>query len=330
MSELRIQHVTHAFALAEPVSQLEPVRQRGQVLAWRVCTRDGPVLIKRIWADDELPWRDQLEAAMEVEALGVRAGIDTPQPIVPREPIFGTVALIRGHGLFRAFPFLQHRPLADSDDVTHWVGRTMALMHGLRRLDRRPAPNWWYGQFPPVTTEQWLTWLAQGEAHHCSWAPLLRDRLDFILGLARAVVRTFDATPPYVMSHRDVEPWNVLITDRGPVLIDWDTTGPESARLEAAYVFVVFARRGQAEPSEELIRRAHSAYVTAGGDPLIAKPGLLDRMIGVELARLESALGRSFDVQEADDKTRARLDRLPATVANVRRWEGIFARLEAR
>lgn len=327
MAELRVEDVVAAFGLAEPIGRLELVRQRGQVLAWRVATGNGPVLIKRFWADDELPWRDQLEPAMEIEALAVGAGIDTPAPIVPRQPVFGTVAQIAGQGLFRAFPFLEHRPLADADDVADWVGRTTALTHRLRRLDRHPAPNWWYGQFPPVPAEQWRTWLAEGEAQRRVWAPLLRERLNLVLDLANVVVRTFDATPPYVLSHRDIEPWNVIVSDRGPMLIDWDTTGPESAPLEAAYVFTVFARRGRDEPDEQLVRRSHNAYVASGGDPLIAKTGLLDRMIGFELARLAAALGRFFDVGESDETTQARLDRLPTTVANVRRWEAIFTRL---
>lgn len=327
MAGLQIDDVTGAFALVEPISRLEPVRERGQVLAWRVSTGAGPVLLKRLWAEDELPWRDQLESAMEIEALAVQAGIDTPRPIMPREPVFGTVARITGQGLFRCYPFLEHRALADSDDVAPWLGRTMALTHGLRPLDRRPPPNWWYGQFPPVAARQWVDWLAAGEAEHRAWAPLLRERLDLILELAGAVVRTFQATPPYVMSHRDVEPWNVLVTGRGPVLIDWDTSGPESAPLEAAYVFVVFARRGRQEPDEELVRRAHAAYVAAGGHPLVAKRGLLDRMIGFQLGRLAGALGRFFDVQEPDEDTAVRLDRLPTLVEGVRRWEEMFIRL---
>lgn len=301
------------------------MRQRGQVEAWRLDTAAGRMLVKRFWADDELPWRDELEQAMEMEQLAIAAGIDSPPPIPPARPAFGSVARIDGYGLFRAFPYLEHRPLANADDVAEWIGATLARTHQLRRLPTRPAPNWWYCQHPPVAQEQWRSWLDQGEAAGSSWAPALRTHLDLVLEQSHQVVETFNRTPPYVLSHRDVEPWNVLMTDDRPFLIDWDTTGPESAPLEAAYVFITFARRGRTEPDPELVRRSHAAYVAAGGHPIEAHTGILDRMIGFQLARLAGTLGSFFDVKDDDDKVRDRIERLPATVANARAWEALLA-----
>jgi hypothetical protein len=98
-----------AFGLEQPVGPAQTVRQRGQVQAWSISTSVGRVLVKRFWADDELPWRDQLELAMQIEQKALAAGIDTPSPIRPVRPVFGSVARIDGHGLFRAFPFIEHR-----------------------------------------------------------------------------------------------------------------------------------------------------------------------------------------------------------------------------
>lgn len=316
--------MAEAFGLADPVGSADPVRQRGQVQAWRVPTGSGPVLIKRFWADDELPWQDQLEVAMETERRAVNAGIDTPPPIEPVQPLFGSVARIDGHGLFRAFPFVEHRPLTDDDDIAEWIGTTLAVIHGLQRLDRRPAPNWWYCQFPPVPANQWQRWLQEGEASDAAWAPALREQLGLVLDQARNVVATFNASSPYALSHRDVEPWNVLIAHGGPLLIDWDTTGPESIPLEAAYVFITFAKRGRDHPDPQLVHRSHQAYVAAGGQPLTAAPGLLDRMIGQHLSKIAGSLGHFFDTHDDEQKIRARIDRLPETVANARRWEHLF------
>ncbi|MFI7601458.1 phosphotransferase [Actinoplanes sp. NPDC049681] len=41
------------------------------------------------------------------------------------------------------------------------------------------------------------------------------------------------AAGDYVSTHRDVEPWNVLMTGSGPALVDWDTAGPEMVRRVA-------------------------------------------------------------------------------------------------
>jgi Ser/Thr protein kinase RdoA (MazF antagonist) len=329
VTDISADAVAEAFALERPIGPLVVMRQRGQVIAWRIETGSGPVLVKRFWAEPDLPWRDQLELALEVEQLAVRTEIDTPAPIDPVHPEFGTVARIDGLGFFRAFPFVEHRPLADADDIAEWVGGTLARTHQLRRLEFPPQPNWWYCQHPPVAPQQWRVWLESGEAQGNSWAPALRTHHDLIVSLATQVVETFVASPPHVLSHRDVEPWNVLIPldDQPPMLIDWDAAGPESAPLEAAYVFTVFARRGHDDPDLEQVQRAHAAYVAAGGQPLGARPRILDRLIGIELAKLASAIGRFFDAPEADDRTRDRLDQLPTTVANIRRWEKVFAQL---
>jgi hypothetical protein len=324
VTELTVAAMAEAFDLADPVGPANPVRQRGQVEAWRVSTGSGPVLVKRFWADDKLPWQDQLEVAMEIERLAINVGIDTPPPIEPVRPLFGSVARIDGHGLFRAFPYIEHRPLSDDDDIAEWIGTTLAVTHGLQRLDYRPAPNWWYCQHPPVPPDQWQRWLQEGEASDAAWAAELREHLDLVMEQARRVVATFNASPPYALSHRDVEPWNVLIAEGRPLLIDWDATGPESIPLEAANVFITFARMGRDEPDPQLVRRSHQAYVAAGGQPIKAKLGLLDRMIGQHLSKIAGSLGNFFDSQDDGPKVRERINRLPETVANARKWEQLF------
>jgi hypothetical protein len=87
-----------AFGLGQPLGPAQPVRQRGQVQAWSITTSAGRVLVKRFWADEVLPWRDQLERAMQIEQKAIEAGIDTPPPIHPTRPMFGSVARIDGHG----------------------------------------------------------------------------------------------------------------------------------------------------------------------------------------------------------------------------------------
>lgn len=319
--------IAEAFGFPPPIGPLEPMPPRGFKQTWRLDTGAGCMLVKKFWPLDELPdFRDQFERAMVFEQEAVRAGIDTPALIAPARPVFGTVARIDGHGLFRAFPYLQHRPLADDDDIVEWIGTTLARIHQLRRLETRPDPNWWYGQAPPVPPGQWLSWLEEGERTGMSWARALRSHLEFVLEQASRVVATFNASPPYVVSHLDVEPQNVLVTDDGPVLIDWDATGPESASLQAAYVFVDFARRGRDEPDTMSVRRAHEAYVAAGGKPLIAREGLLDRVIGRHLATITTALNGYFEGGHSEEQIRARIENLPAIVAKVRAWEQLLAK----
>ena len=326
MTGVRPDAVAEAFGFPPPIGALESMPQRGFKQIWHMDTGAGPMLVKQFWPYDELPhFRDRFERAMEFERLAVRAGIDTPAPVTPAQPVFGTVARIHGHGLFRAFPYLQHRPLADDDDIAEWLGTTLAHIHRLHQLDRRPEPHWSYAQRPPVPQAQWLSWLENGERTGMSWARALRNHLEFVLDQASRVVETFNTSPPYVVSHNDVGPGNILMTDDGPVLIDWDDAGPESAPLEAAYVFLTIARRGRDKPDPESIRQAHAAYVAAGGKPLVAREGTLDRVIGQHLATITTPLRGYFAGGHSEEQIRARIEGLPAVVAKVRAWERILA-----
>ena len=313
--------IAEAFGLAGPIGRLHPLPQRGFVRAWRLRTGSGQVLIKNFWPHDELPWQGSLETAMELQQRAVRTGIDTPEPIMPVEPVFGSVGRVEGHGLFRAYPYIEHRPLAD-EDVAGWLGQTLAGIHRLWPLEARPAPNWWYGQDPPLPDDQWRAWLDEGEQAGTCWAPALRQHLDLVLEQSDQVITTFDTSPPYVISHLDVEPQNILITDGHPVLIDWDSAGGESVPLETAYVLVGFARRHR-DPVDR-IRHSHRAYRRAGGAALPDRPQLLDREIGRHLASIATALSGFYAGGHRPEQIRERIDRLPAVVARARAGEELI------
>ncbi|GAB3418364.1 phosphotransferase enzyme family protein [Flindersiella endophytica] len=326
MTDVTAEALAEAFGLTPPIGNLEPLPHRGFKQFWCLDTGDGRVLVKQFWPYDDLPWRDRYERIMELERRALRAGIDTPAPLVPVRPAFGSVARIEGYGLFRAFPYVRHRTVGRDDDLAEWAGATLAHIHQLWPLDTRPDPNWWYGQDPRVPHGQWLDWLDEGERDGRSWAPALREQLDFVLDQSTRVLATFNASPPYVVSHLDFKPSNVLLAGDRPIVIDWDSAGWESVPLESAYVFVDFAGRAHGlDPDPEVIRRAHAAYIAAGGEPLVVRTGSLDRVIGQHLATITTALGGYFQGGHSEEQIRARIEYLPKVVAKARSWEQTLA-----
>ncbi|HVX42887.1 MAG TPA: aminoglycoside phosphotransferase family protein [Mycobacteriales bacterium] len=322
--------VADAFDLAGPTAPLRPLRHVSQE-TWRLDTGSGSALVKRFWTGPEVPWRTDLEAAMALEERALAAGIETPEPLRPRSPQFGAAAHIPGYGVFRAYPFLEHRPLEPADDITAWAGTTLARIQQLEPpLLQTPPPNWWFNQFPACPPEQWEQWREQGHEQRISWAPALDRNLPLLLEVGDRILETFRQAGPHVMTHRDFEPWNILIVPAGPLLIDWDVAGPDSAGLEAAHVLISFARQGQDEPDPERVRRGVQAYRDAGGHP-ISRPNALARTIGMRLARITQRLAVSLgadlpsvDSAKAADQARTRIEEFPAAVANADRWSELL------
>lgn len=319
--------VADAFDLGRPDGPMTSGSPSSQE-TWRLDTATGSFLVKRFWRGADVPWRVTLERAMEFEALALRAGIDSPPPVVPTNPQFAAAASIDGLGIFRAYPYLEHRPLVPDDDITDWYATTLARIQQLEPpLTYEPAPTWWYNQFPAVPPEQWRSWVEQGRQAGRSWAVALAERLDAIVELSTRVVDAFNAGPPWVMTHRDFETWNILMVPAGPgwrpVLVDWDVAGPDSAALEAAHVLTEYATHGREFPDTGRLRRGVDVYHGEGGAALDATADILARRLGMRIAHIAGRVRSSLDASSVEAQARADgaladyLEGLPAFVAEV-------------
>jgi hypothetical protein len=148
----------------------------------------------------------------------------------------------------------------------------------------------------------------------------MANRRDDLTEATRWVAGAFARADDYVLTHRDLEPWNVLMTPAGPVIVDWDGAGPDSAGLVAAHAAYAFG--GGHGP---LTDRANAAYVAHGGR-LPPPADRLARRAGLMLSRLAErilwTLGRTdpgrFTIDELDRTATDRLRDLPAFVADLR------------
>jgi len=319
--------VAEAFGLGTPTHDLVPVSYRSSQ-TWRLATRDGSALIKHVAAED---WLDDFARAMGFERLALAAGISMARPIPPLPKrmnhdhgLLGFAVALDGMGWVRAYEWVDGEPLADEDDVVGWLGETLARLHQLTpTADTSRAPDWYRMDRP----EMWHGWLNDGERAGRSWAALLRLHMADVLEAAGWVARSFAAAGDYVVTHRDVEPWNVMMTGDGPVLIDWDVAGADSASLEAAHATLEFSRRGRTAPDPAAVRRTFEAYVGAGGTPF-GGPDVLARRAGLRLGRLAERLRMSLGDQDLGPRELAAVERraaeqiaeMPAFLAALRNY----------
>ncbi|MEV4345355.1 aminoglycoside phosphotransferase family protein [Actinoplanes sp. NPDC049596] len=319
--------VAAAFGLGRATGPLVPLSYRSS-RTWTLSTRDGRVLVKQ-GATEE--WREDFARAMRFEEKALAAGIAMGRPVRPPGAAFGYAVEVEGVGLVRAYEWIDGRSLDDTDDVSEWLGTTLARLHRIEPLapERGPAgegaPEW----YRLDDAEGWAGWLREGERLGKPWAPALREGMAGVVDAASWVRRVFEQAGDHVVTHRDVEPWNVLMTGKGPVLIDWDVAGPDSARLEAAQATFSFSTRA-GMPEAAVVRRTVDAYADGGG-ARFAGEDVLVRRVGLRLGRLAERLRMSLGLEPLGPHDRAtietqaveRITDLPAFVEGIK----LFARL---
>ncbi|ONI76765.1 hypothetical protein BWI15_05630 [Kribbella sp. ALI-6-A] len=296
-----------AFDLGVPVGGLEHVR-RGDTDAWRLDTTTGRYFVKgyfpttggQFHGDDLI---DQLAVAMEFERLALEAGVDMPEPITPVEPVLGWLARIEDR-LFRVHRWIDVRTPQPGGDISAWLGPTMVQVHRLQPLGRVGLPQWWRQAVQAPAT--WEGWFAEARDRHASWAGLYRDSLPHILAVTERIAELCDVAPDLVTTHGDFKIHNIVMSDLGPVLVDWDSVRADSAALEAGRVAYIF---GDGNP--EQVRKVLTAYVAAGGD------------VGWAGSDLFLSVARN-QVQVLSEQIRVSLGEAAAA-----RWMGDWAAVEA-
>jgi fructosamine-3-kinase len=254
--------IASAFGLGEPAGELVLVR-RGDTDTWRLETDGGSYFVKGYWTETGgqfVPGGliDQLRVAMAFEARALAAGVDMAEPVAPLEPVLGWATRIDDR-LVRVNRWIESRGLEPDDDIAEWLGRTMAHVHRLQPVKASGLPDWWRTALRPRT--DWEEWFAEARRRGKAWSGLAQGCLPEIIEATAGIEELCDGAPDCVTTHGDFKTHNLLITPRGPVLIDWDTVRVDSAALEAGRVAYIFGA-GELEP----MRRILTAYVEAGGD----------------------------------------------------------------
>lgn len=301
--------IAGAFEVGRPLGELHEQPSSAQQ-TWRLETTTGRFIVKRLWGADEPGWRASLADGLALERLAAERGIAMPAAVPPKQPGIGSAAEIPGHGMFRVHEWIEHRPLAATDDIATWLGETLAELHALSPQPGAPEPDW-YGIYPLSTWQQAFDGAA---ARGRSWSAIAHRRLPDIERLTDRIAQAFRKAADPVRTHCDIEPQNILITAGGPVLIDWDTGGIDSATLQVAQAALVCSFGDLSQASKTL-----AAYRAAGGSLASLGPDLLIRQAGLRLCRLhyriEADLPGMSDssrvLHPEDDQIGARLDGLP-------------------
>lgn len=214
---------------------------------YRLDTDQGSFAVKEMNVVDRRS-AYRVEDVFRFERAAFEAGIPMPEPIsaspsrlvhrwvegekVPEEPV----------------------PVA----YAYEVGQILARIHGL-------DVEWTQAADDEPTAHDWPELAERAVATGQPWAGELAANVETLQAIAR-FVDTCERPGPVVLTHRDIQPWNLLARDGHPVVIDWELAGVLDLSGELGSTALSIAKgRGFDDVRPAVFRAVLDGYVAAGG-----------------------------------------------------------------
>ena len=172
-----------------------------------------------------------------------------------------------GEDYVMLYPWLSCRPVLPpklSARHTEIVGKNLARIHvaGEALLASGIIPAEADAPGSPQPRREWGSLLADASAASpdAPWLPQLRDALPLLDELEEKAVKASPRLPRTVLSHRDLDPKNVLWEGAAPRIIDWESAGEVNPGLELAETLLYWSDDGAGGLNESLFRPMLTAY----------------------------------------------------------------------
>ena len=209
------------FSLGQTIS--EPVRLTGGLLheSWRLQTTTGFYVLKRL--NPEIMRRSKARNNFKMsEDVAMQASLYLAA-LPARRVNDQAVQMIEGSD-YLLLDWVDGKTLsADQIRPTHarQIGVQLGRLHGLSVATT--------GFSQPDTSSMPIDWngyIEEGKRQQSDWLQLLVEEQEQLQRLERLALEAKLQLPEdWIVSHRDLDPKNVLWTTNGPVLIDWESAG---------------------------------------------------------------------------------------------------------
>ncbi len=229
---------------------------------YRLDTDQGAFAVKELNLVDRR-WAYRAEDVFRFERAAFAAGIPMPEPISAGH-----------HTLVHRWVEGEKVPEAPVPAAYAFeIGEILARIHALDvAWPRVPIED-------PIS-RVWPELAARAAATGQPWADELASRVETFLGIAH-FVDTCERPGPVVLTHRDVQPWNLLAREGRPVVLDWELSGMLDLSGELGSTALSLAKGPGFDDIEPAIfRSVLDGYVTGGGVLPPAGPSWFVFMIG--------------------------------------------------
>ena len=232
---------------------------------YRLDTDQGSFAVKELNLVDRR-WPYCVEDVFRFERAAFAAGIPMPEPISASHSTL-VHRWVQGEKLPEA-------PVAAA--YAFEIGEILARIHAL------DVP-WTQTSVGDPASRDWPELAALAVATGQPWADELASQVGTLLAIAH-FVDTCERPGPVVLTHRDIQPWNLLAREGRPVVLDWELSGILDLSGELGSTALSLAKGpGFDDIQPAIFRSVLDGYVAAGGTLPPSGPSWFVFMIGAWL-----------------------------------------------
>ena len=140
------------------------------------------------------------------------------------------------------------------------MGQIVAQLHGLA-IPCRPPPE--HNRL--MDADRWMSLAAAGRNRRAGWANRIAQEVESLARIAAGPTPAQLGRDELVGSHRDLNAHNVLFSEAGLHLIDWDAAGPAWPRWERVDFGLRWAERPNRQYDERVLEAFLLGYLDGGG-----------------------------------------------------------------
>jgi aminoglycoside phosphotransferase (APT) family kinase protein len=229
---------------------------------YRLDTDQGSFAVKQLNLVDRR-WTYRVEDVFRFERAAFAAGIPMPEPISASH-----------YTLVHRWVEGEKVPEAPvSSAYAFEIGEILARIHAL-------DVAWTHVSIEDPTARDWSELAARAAATGQPWADELASHVETFLAMAH-FVDTCERPGPVVLTHRDIQPWNLLAREGRPVVLDWELSGMLDLSSELGLSALSLAKgAGFDDIKPAIFRSVLDGYVAGGGALPPSGPSWFVFMIG--------------------------------------------------
>ena len=214
---------------------------------YRLDTDQGSFAVKELNLVDRR-WTYRVEDVFRFERAAFAAGVPMPEPIsVSHDTLVHR--WVEGEKVPEA-------PVSAA--YAFEIGEILARIHAL-------DVEWTDVSTEDPASRDWPELAARAAATGQPWADRLASHVETFLAIAH-FVDTCERPGPVVLTHKDIQPWNLLARDGRPVVLDWELSGMLDLSGELGSTALSLSKGPGFDSIEPAIfRSVLDGYVAGGG-----------------------------------------------------------------